>query len=240
VNVLRPRPGSAPSGPAPVRTDNPYLNARREWNERYGEYIVRERAWRSIALFSLSIAAIAAGGLVWVAGQTKVVPYVVEVDKLGDTVAVRPADHATRPDDRIIRAQLARWIEEVRSVYLDAAAEHNAIRDAYSMINQHGMAFGFLNDTMRESDNNPFERAATMSVSVDVQSVLPLSQDTWRVEWLETTRDRNGHELNHAIWAATISIVVRPPTDEKSIRANPAGIFVNTLNWSKRLPGPTP
>jgi type IV secretory pathway TrbF-like protein len=230
----------ATSPPAAPKTDNPYLNGRREWNERYGEYIVRERAWRSIALFSLAIAAIAAGGLVWVAGQTKVVPYVVEVNQLGDAVAVRAADHAARPDDRIIRAQLARWIEEVRSVYLDAAAEHNAIRDAYSMINQHGMAFGFLNDTMRNPENNPFERAATMSVSVDVQSVLPLSQDTWRIEWLETTRDRGGHELNHAIWAATISIAVHAPTDDKSIRSNPTGVFVNSLNWSKRLEGSTP
>jgi type IV secretory pathway TrbF-like protein len=240
MSVLRLRQRAAPAQAALPKTDNPYLNARREWNERYGEYIVRERAWRSVALFSLGIAAIAAGGLVWVAGQTKVVPYVVEVNKLGDAVAVRPADHAPRPDDRIIRAQLARWIEEVRSVYLDAAAEHNAIRDAYSMINQHGMAFGFLNDTMRDPENNPFERAATMSVSVDVQSVLPLSPDTWRVEWLEITRDRGGHELNHAIWAATISIVVRAPSDEKSIRANPTGIFVNSLNWSKRLPGSMP
>jgi type IV secretory pathway TrbF-like protein len=220
------------------KTDNPYLNARREWNERYGDYIVRERAWRSVALFSLGIAAIAAGGLVWVAGQTKIVPYVVEVNRLGDAVAVRPADHAARPDDRIIRAQLARWIEEVRSVYLDAAAEHNAIRDAYAMINSHGMAYGFLNDTMRAPENNPFERAATQSVAVDVQSVLPLSADTWRVEWLETTRDRGGHELKSALWAATISITVHAPIDEQSIRTNPTGIYVNSLNWSKRVQDP--
>jgi len=223
--------------PVASKTENPYLNARREWNERYGDYIVRERAWRSVALFSLAIAAIAAGGLVWVAGQTKIVPYVVEVNHLGDAVAVRAADHAERPDDRIIRAQLARWVEEVRSVYLDAAAEHNAIRDAYAMINSHGMAYGFLNDTMRIPENNPFERATTQSVAVDVQSVLPLSADTWRVEWLETTRDRGGHELSHALWAATISITVRAPTDEPSIRVNPTGIYVNSLNWSKRVQG---
>jgi type IV secretory pathway TrbF-like protein len=235
MSLFKPRPTT--SAAATSKTDNPYLNARREWNERYGDYIVRERAWRSIALFSLAIAAIAAGGLVWVAGQTKIVPYVVEVNRLGDAVAVRPADHAARPDDRIIRAQLARWIEEVRSVYLDAAAEHNAIRDAYAMINQHGMAYGFLNDAMRTPENNPFERASTQSVAVDVQSVLPLSADTWRVEWLETTRDRGGHELNHALWAATITITVHAPTDEMSIRANPTGIYVNSLNWSKRVQG---
>lgn len=218
-------------------TDNPYLNGRREWNERYGEYIVRERAWRSIAFFALAIAALAVGALSWVAGQSKIVPYVVEVNKLGDAVAVRRADAVQRPDTRIIRAQLARWIEDVRSVYLDAAAEHNAIRDSYTMINQHGSAFAFMNDYMRAPEHNPFERASNESVSIDVQSVLPVSRDTWRVEWLETTRDRGGHESSHAVWAATLTVVEHPPVDEKGLLRNPMGVFVDSFSWSKRLEG---
>lgn len=232
---------AAPAGAAAVSETkepkelNPYLDARREWNERYGSYIVRERAWRSIAFMSIAVAAIAAGGLVWISGQSRVVPYVVEVDKLGDAVAVRRADQAMPPDNRIVRAQLAHWITNIRSVYVDANAEHEAIEQAYALINQHGAAFGMLNDYMREEGHNPFQRAANETVSVSVQSVLPLTNDTWRVEWEETVRDRGGHETSRAVWSATITVMVHAPADDRGVLKNPTGLFINTLNWSQRL-----
>jgi type IV secretion system protein TrbF len=215
--------------------ENPYLVARREWNERYGEYITRERAWRTIAIVCSAISAIAVVGLVWMGSQTKLVPYVVEVDKLGTAIAAHRADAALLPDSRIIRSQLARWITDLRTVYLDAAAERSAITDAYAMINQGGPAYGMLNDYMRQDEHQPFHRAQSETVSIDVQSVLPLTADTWRVEWLETVQDLGGHEISRMPWSATVSIVVHPPTDEASILRNPTGLYVQTLNWAKRL-----
>ena len=80
------------SGTGAAGTENPYLSARREWNERYGDYIARARNWRSAAFAALAISAVLALGVVWEAAQSKVVPYVVEVDKLGDAIAVARAD----------------------------------------------------------------------------------------------------------------------------------------------------
>ena len=227
-------PHKEPETAAP-QTDNPYLNARREWNERYGEYIARERAWRSIAFFMGAIALLAVFGIVWIGGQSKLIPYVVEVNKLGDAVAARRADVSSRPDARILRSQLAEFISNLRSVYLDAAAERNGIKKAYAQINHGGPAYGMLNDYMRQDKHNPFKRAEYESVDVEVQSVLPLTSDTWRVEWVETTRDRDGHETSKATWTATITITVQAPTDEKAILANPTGLYVQDLHWSKRL-----
>jgi type IV secretion system protein VirB5 len=215
--------------------ENPYLIARREWNERYGGYIARERAWRSLALICALITLLAVGGMVWMGSQNKLVPYVVEVDKLGTAIAAHRADAAQLPDTRIIRSQLARWITDLRTVYLDAAAERSAITGAYAMINQDGPAYGMLNDYMRQDEHQPFHRAQSETASIDVQSVLPLTADTWRVEWLETVRDLSGHETSRTPWSATVSVVVHPPTDEASILRNPTGLYVQTLNWAKRL-----
>jgi type IV secretion system protein VirB5 len=217
------------------KTVNPYLNARREWNERYGEYIARERAWRAIAFFLGMIALFAVLGMVWSSSQNKLVPYVIEVDKFGDAVAARRADHAIPPDGRILRAQLARWISEFRCVYLDAAAERLGILDAYAMIDHNGAAYGMLNDYMRQDAHNPFKRAEFETVSVEVQSVLPLTDTTWRLEWVETVRDREGHETSHATWTATVSVSVHTPTDEKTLLQNPTGLSVESVNWSQRL-----
>ncbi len=85
---------------------NPYLNARREWNERYGDYIAQARNWRVAAILALGIALLSSGGLVYVAGQSQIVPYVVRVDKLGTALAVDRADEAAKPDKPLIVAQI--------------------------------------------------------------------------------------------------------------------------------------
>src|ERR1700687_1939680 len=104
------------SGTGAAGTDNPYLSALREWNERCGDYIARARNWRSAAFAALAISAGLALGVVWAAAQSKVVPSVVEVDKLGDAMAVGRADRAAPADARVVKAQLAAWIVDVRSL----------------------------------------------------------------------------------------------------------------------------
>src|ERR1700754_3963588 len=108
-----------------------YIAARAEWNERYGSYIAQAHAWRLTALASLGVAFIAVAGVVWIGSQNRVVPYVVQTDKLRDAPALSPADMAAPADPRLIRAGLARWIADVRTVYLDVAAERTVVTDAY-------------------------------------------------------------------------------------------------------------
>ena len=72
-----------------------YLAARREWNERYGDYIAQANNWRLTAIAALAVAAVAVAGNVWQSAQSRVQPFVVEVDKLGDALAIQRADVAS-------------------------------------------------------------------------------------------------------------------------------------------------
>jgi type IV secretory pathway TrbF-like protein len=212
---------------------NVYLDTRREWNERYGGYIAQARNWRLIAVGSLAVSAMSVGGLAWVAGQSKVSPYIVEVNGLGDAVPVAIADRAARPDARIIRAQLARWMNNCRTVYLDASAERQAIDQCYAMINRRGPAFQTATDYHRA--NEPFTRAQSESVTIQVETVLPISEDSWRVEWREEVRGRDGTVSSRTNWQAVVGITVIPPTDERQVLVNPMGVFVNSVSWSQRV-----
>jgi type IV secretion system protein VirB5 len=212
---------------------NPYLNARREWNERYGDYIAQARNWRTAAILALGTALLSSGGLVYVASQSQIVPYVVRVDKLGSALAVDRADEAARPDKPLIVAQLARWIADIRSIYADAGAQRAILKEGYAMINQRGEAYPAINEHMRARD--PFERAKTETVSVEVESILPLSESTWRIEWREETRARDGSKPISQHWQATLSIAINPPSDEATLRVNPLGIYINSFNWAQRL-----
>jgi type IV secretion system protein TrbF len=224
--VKHPNEGAATSSAA-------YLAARQEWLERYGDYIAQARNWRMVALLSLIVAGVALTSLVLLARQSRVVPYVVKVDRLGDAVAVERADAAAQPDEAIIKAQLARWLTAVRSVYVDAAAQRALIAEAYAMINRLGSAYGALNDYMRAHD--PFERAKTETVAVQVESVLPIAGASWRVEWREEVRSRDGGRVSSTQYQASVSMSFNPPTDEATLRLNPTGLYINSFHWAKRL-----
>jgi type IV secretory pathway TrbF-like protein len=210
-----------------------YHAARQEWLERYGNYIAAAQSWRRVALLALTTAALAIAALIWMGAQKEIVPYVVQVDKLGGVAAVERADRMSRPEEPLITAALARWIAAVRTVYADAAAQKSLVTEAYAMINRLGEAYGVLNEHMRAQD--PFSRARTETVAVDVRSVLPIAGDSWRIEWREETRSRDGSRLASTDYQATVTLSFSPPRDEATIRANPLGLYVSALHWAQRL-----
>jgi type IV secretion system protein VirB5 len=211
---------------------NPYLG-QRKYLDAHARYVLAARQWRWVAILALIIAAFSTTGLVVMGMQSQLVPYVVKVDRLGQPLAVGRADRAGKPDRTVIVAQLARWITAARSVWVDAGAQRGLIKEAYAMINAHADAYGVLNGYMRSHD--PFKRAKTETVIVDVQSVLPISKDSWRIEWREETRSRDGTPTASRDYQATVTLAFNPPRDEATIRLNPMGLYINSFNWAERL-----
>lgn len=234
------RPANVPA----LKPDDPhsavYVAARREWNEQVGSIVAQRDSWRLVAIGALAVAFVAVAGGAWDHQFDHAVPYVVEVDKLGDALPVARADVAAPADPRLIRAQLARWIADVRSVYSDVAAEKHLITDAYAMVDRNAGGSQALNNWF--AANDPFKRAQDDAVSVAVQSVLPLSANTWRVEWCEDVHPRQspggacdpGALVRGQQWQATITIRVNPPTSDAAILVNPTGLYVESFDWSQR------
>jgi len=212
---------------------NSYLDARREWNERYGDYISRERMWRWVAIGALAASLVAVTGVVIIGSQNKLVPYVVEVNRLGDAVAVRRAEPTGKVESSVVKAQLARWLTGVRTVLGDSEAQHLLLREAYATVNKKGDAYAQLNAQF--SAVSPFKRAETEQVSIEIRSILAISRQTWRMEWDETVRPRDGRPVITEAWQATVTIAVNPPTDEATLLKNPMGVYVSHYSWSKRL-----
>src|SRR2546428_7525967 len=99
-----------------MKDSNPYVEARREWNDRYLDLARARRWWQLAAVAELALVGLLAGGLVALSLQYKTVPYVVEVDALGAATAGKPADAAGRPTDgRIVCYQLAAVARRTRA-----------------------------------------------------------------------------------------------------------------------------
>src|SRR5271165_1973494 len=111
MNLLRKREVRSPEVSAP---HSPYLSARKEWDERYGDLITRARNWRVLALVVGAIALVQAAGLIYVSSRAKVVPFVVAIDKLDRVLAAGPAQETGPTDERLTRAALSQWIGDLR------------------------------------------------------------------------------------------------------------------------------
>ena len=220
--------------------ENPYLGARKKHNEYESSRNASLRLWKLFGLLGLLTGLAGVGGMIHIGSQSKFVPYVIEVDKLGQTLAVSVADKAAPADPRIVSSLLARAITLARMVTPDVVVQRNAIFELYASLDSSDPAALKMQEYLgSDSDTSPFKRAAKETVDVQITSVIPQSDETWQVDWMETVRARgDGSIISRFRMRALVRIYVVPPTNrtsEEQIRKNPLGIFIRDFNWSKQL-----
>ena len=217
--------------PAQGKGGSPYLNGREEWLERYGSYISRAAQWRMAAFICLIITAVSISGNVIQASQVKTIPYIIEVDKLGNMGAVARADRASATPKRLIQAEIAKCISDWRTVTADVELQQKMIeRLSFSMA---GSAKGVLRQWYEA--NNPYEIAKSGKlVHVEIKGLpLPVSSDSYRVEWVETVRSHAGVMLDSHTYEATVTIQINPPTADAVLLRNPGGVYITALSAGK-------
>lgn len=210
--------------------ETPYQKAAQVWDERIGSARLQARNWRYMAFGCLILSAGFASALVWQSARGTVVPWVVQVDNLGQAQTVAPAVADYRPTDPQIAFHLGRFIEQVRAIPADAIIVRQNWLRAYEWTTDRGAAA--LNDYARSND--PFTRVGRQQVAVEVSSVIRASPDSFRVAWTERHYE-NGQLSTTERWTAILTIVIQTPRNAERLRANPLGIYVNAINWSREM-----
>lgn len=213
----------------------PFQRAGQLWDERIGAARVQARNWRVMALGGLLLSSGLSAALVWQSLQSRVTPYVVEVDRLGEARAVSPADTAYRPTDPQIAWHLANFVTNVRSRSLDPVLMRRDWLSAYDFATRRGAQF--LGAYARAA--KPFAAVGERTVSVQVSSVVRASDRSFQVKWIEAAFERgNAAGLSH--WTGILTVVVRPPNSADTLRRNPLGLYVDAIDWSRELDPPAP
>ena len=210
--------------------ETPYQRAAQVWDERIGSARVQAKNWRYMAFGSLILSAGFAAALVWQSARGTVVPWVVQVDRLGQAQAVAPATADFRPTDPQVAWHLGRFIEQVRSIPADPIIVRQNWLRAYEWTTDRGAAA--LNDYARVND--PFTKVGKQQVAVEVSSVIRASPDSFRVAWTERHYE-SGQLSTTERWTAILTIAIQPPRDTERLRANPLGIYVNAISWSREM-----
>ena len=207
-----------------------YMAARQVWDTRIGSAVVQAKNWRLAFFTTLVLCAGMAGGWFWQSARGTVVPWVVQVDKLGNVQAVGPAIADFQPTDPIIARDLASFIKDVRSISTDSSVVRQDWLDAYKYLTDKGKLA--LNDYAQHND--PFSKIGKEQVAVEVTSVIRASDSSFRVEWIER-RYVDGALATTERWSAILTIIVQPPHDKTNLNLNPLGIYIDAIIWSKEL-----
>jgi type IV secretion system protein VirB5 len=208
----------------------PYQRAAQVWDERIGSARVQARNWRLMAIGGLALSSCLAGGLLWQSMQSRVVPYVVAIDRLGEARAMAPAEKDYQPTDAQVAWFLAHFVADVRSVSLDPVLMRRNWLSAYDFTTDR--AARFLSAYAQEAD--PFGKIGVRTVSVQVTSVVRASDRSFQVKWTESEYER-GNLADKSRWTAILSVVRRPPSSAETLRRNPLGLYVDAIDWSREL-----
>jgi type IV secretion system protein VirB5 len=213
--------------------ENPYLAARQEWSERYGSYVQSARAWRIVGILGLTMAVIGFGYAMYLSTQVKLVPYIVEVDKLGTSVTAGFPQQIEYADPRVVRATLGNFVTSFRSVTPDAVVQKQYIDRTYAILRTSDPSTEKVNTWFR--GNSPFEKARNATIAIEVNNIVALSNQTYQIDWTEYERDRKGKETGTRRFRGIATVVLTAPLDEAIIRFNPIGLYVRDFDWTAQL-----
>jgi type IV secretion system protein VirB5 len=215
--------------------ETPYQRAGQLWDERIGSARAQARNWRLMAFGGLLLTTGLSAALVWQSMQSRVVPYVVEVDALGEARAIAPVATDYRPTDAQVAWHLGRFITNIRGKSLDAVLMRENWLSAYDFVTPRGSIF--LGEYARSA--NPFADIGDKTVSAQVTSVVRASDTSFQVKWTENAFER-GSLAGTSRWTAILTVQVKPPKSADTLRKNPLGLYVDAIDWSRELDTPAP
>ena len=200
--------------------------------------------WQVVGLLSLMIAVACVGGLIHLAGRSRFVPYVVEVDTSGNVRAVQRAQEMAPANRAVIEAQLEKFITLSRRVTTDIGLQRAAIFGVYGMMTPDDPSAGKMTEHLNGDEaRTPFARAQRETVNTEVTSILQQTHESWQVDWIETVYERaSGKRKERFEMRALVQVYQASPLhmSEEALRSNPLGVYVRDFTWNRKQPREVP
>jgi type IV secretion system protein VirB5 len=213
---------------------SPFQRARQEWDDRIGAPTVRAKNWRLMAFGMAAVNVLLAGGLIY---KTMLAPmdlWAVPTDSKGLITgqAQRFAAQRYVPSRDQVAADIAQWLEWVRTKPADGAKLRSDIEKAYVYLDD--TAKRKLNEYNKKYDpfaayNNP-EKMARKTVTMTFPKVLPMEGSSYHATWTETVWEY-GQSRPPYTMTATFTATAEGQTNETLINLNPAGTKIHDFDW---------
>jgi type IV secretion system protein VirB5 len=215
---------------AKVLSTDPFLAGRTEAAERYGHLSRNAAQWRHISVVLILCCAACVASVILMAGRVTVVPYIVQVDEHGYGIAVEPVA-PSKVDARLIISHVSRYVWSLKTVFNDPEAQLHLMNFIYNCTPVNTAAEKKYQEYY--AANNPVLIGETETVSVTVNSVLSMSDETWQAEWTEDRYTIGGDRISAKHYRGIFTTAVVTPDAMREVLQNPLGIFIIDFNFSE-------
>jgi type IV secretory pathway TrbF-like protein len=210
--------------------ETPYQRAAQVHDDRDGAKLVQARNWRLMAFGCLALAGLSTGAFVYVQLNHPIATYVIPIDRYGKPGRIELADQAYQPDQAIMAAFAADFVQAIRAKSTDPVVLRDNWRRGMAMtgkaarvqLAQYGQA------------HDPAARLGQEAITVEIVSVLQSSPATFQVQWRETVY-LQGVAAAPERWTGLFTLTPRKPTTEAQLLANPRGLEITHYQWSREL-----
>ena len=212
----------------------PAERARAAYDERIGSVVVQNYNWRRIAIGLLVVCFMLGGGLTTLALTSRVVPYVVTVDKTTGEVQQAGALIAQNytPQEAEIRYFLAQFIQNARNIQLDPVQQERMQNQALAFLTQSAAQ---KYHTIQRNEHFR-ERYAKVTAQTKINSIEKIPDtDSYHVTWLEEEFDIATGAQRQRSYQGVFTITVIEQRDEARLLVNPLGLYISDLNFSEEM-----
>ena len=200
--------------------------ALREWEERLAAQMRLAKISVIGTLLALATIIALVAYITFALQNTKTVPYVVEVDKHGETrLAPSPARLGEWPVP-VIRREVANYITYMRSISADRDYMLRDLQRLVLLTVPSSAALKKLNEINLAADA-PLVQQQSQTNTVEIVSVTRISDQTWDACWEETRRNKStGNIIDVKTFQGKFTLRSVTQPDPETLSQNPIGFAV--------------
>lgn len=190
------------------------------------------KTWQYCCFACFFVMCLSIGYNYWQAHQTKLIPYVVEVDAAGAAKAVgQMPTQAYSPKESEVNYFLNKVIYSMRSIPADKVLLKQNIATAYLFLDENAQKIA--TETLRASQSEKIKNSEVVSIQFVNTTRIAGTTNSYHVRWIERTFEQGGSLKTQENMFANMTIKTDIPKNLDVLQANPLGIIITDISWSK-------
>jgi type IV secretion system protein VirB5 len=214
----------------PLEIANPFQKGQDQAYADILQHVVKESLlWRRLTLFHVLLFVVSLILFFTAINQQKTVPVLVNVMPSGESQYLGEVrqNGSFQVTEGQIHFDIRKFISNIRSVPTDYQILYNNIDDCFIMVTSS------YSPVMRQMliSNSPFELFGKIRRSVEFESVLHVTENSYQINWTETVIESSSNPKK-AKYRAVVTVRIITPT-KATIERNPSGVYIENFEMTE-------